>query len=138
MRRAGASVAREVGLRVPYGAVAVVVGKGNNGGDGWVAARELHMHDRPVRVFTPTAPDEIDGIAGEAALHALDAGVAYSVADDTMLTAEVLSEYAAVVDAIFGMGFSGPVRAPYGAWIDAINGAGACVPRRGQAGRVIG
>ena len=127
MRRAGVAVAREVGLRVPYGAVAVVVGKGNNGGDGWVAARELYMHDRPVRVFTSVPPDEIDGIAGEAAQHALAAGVAHSVIDESMLTAEVLSEYAAVVDAIFGMGFSGSVRAPYDAWIDAINASGASV-----------
>lgn len=127
MRRAGAAVAREVGLRIPFGAVAIVVGKGNNGGDGWVTARELHMHDRPVRVFTSVAPDDIDGIAGEAAQHALAAGVAYSVIDESMLTAEVLSEYAAIVDAIFGMGFSGSVRAPYDAWIDAINASGANV-----------
>ena len=39
MERAGAGLADEVARRVPEGRIAVVVGKGNNGGDGLVAAR---------------------------------------------------------------------------------------------------
>ncbi len=127
MRRAGTAVAREIEARVPYGAVAVLVGKGNNGGDGWVAARELHMRDRPVRVMTPLPPEEIDGIAGEAAQHAVAAGVPYSVVEEQTLDAALLSEYAVVVDALFGIRFEGPVREPYADWMDAINASSASV-----------
>ena len=39
MERAGEGLARVVAERVPAGRIAVVCGKGNNGGDGLVAAR---------------------------------------------------------------------------------------------------
>lgn len=127
MRRAGSAVAREVGLRVPYGAVVVVAGKGNNGGDGWVVARELHMHDRTVHVYTPVAPEEVGGIAGEAAAHAVEAGVQFTVLAEQEMQIDLLREYAAVVDALFGIGFSGPVRQPFVSWIEAINASDAVV-----------
>ena len=41
MERAGAGLARVVAERAPAGPIAVVCGKGNNGGDGLVAARLL-------------------------------------------------------------------------------------------------
>ena len=41
MERAGGGLTALVGERVPDGPVAVVCGKGNNGGDGLVAARLL-------------------------------------------------------------------------------------------------
>jgi hydroxyethylthiazole kinase-like uncharacterized protein yjeF len=51
MERAGAAVADEVAKRWKSGAVAVLCGPGNNGGDGFVAARLLKRRRRPVRVF---------------------------------------------------------------------------------------
>ncbi len=46
MERAGAGVARAVEQLAPDGPVAVVCGKGNNGGDGLVAARLLREAGR--------------------------------------------------------------------------------------------
>ena len=46
MERAGAGVARAVERLAPDGAVTVVCGKGNNGGDGLVAARLLREAGR--------------------------------------------------------------------------------------------
>jgi len=125
MHRAGAAVARELRLRVPYGAVAVVAGKGNNGGDGWVAARELHMSGRTVVVYTAVAPDTIEGVAGDAARDAVEAGVRFEMTEE-MATA-TLQGTAAVIDALFGIGFTGEIREPYGSWVDAINASGATV-----------
>ena len=127
MRRAGSAVAREVSLRVPYGAGAIVVGKGNNGGDGWVAARELRMHERAVHVYTPVEPEDLEGIAGDAARHARDAGVSCTLLGEEEIDLDEFSNCAAVVDAIFGIGFTGPVRGHYVSWIDAINASGATV-----------
>lgn len=127
MRRAGSAVAREVQLVAPYGAVAIVTGKGNNGGDGWVAARELHLHDRQVHVFTPVAPDGLDGIAGDAARLAVAASVPFTVLGDEPMEAGTLRDYATIVDALFGIGLALPVRQPYVTWLEAINAAEAVV-----------
>jgi len=126
MSRAGFALAEEVSLRVPYGPVAVLAGKGNNGGDGWVAAAELHARGREVIVMSPVGPDELDGIAGEAARAARAAGVPMLVGDGTMEPV-ALSGYAAIVDALFGIGLAGPVRQPFMTWIEAINASGAYV-----------
>ncbi len=112
MRRAGAAVARELRLRVPYGEVAVVAGKGNNGGDGWVAARELHTAGRTVTVYTPVAPDALDGIAGDAARGCCRRGCART-SRSRRWPLDALRDTAAVVDALFGIGFTGEVREPY-------------------------
>ncbi len=55
MERAGAAVARTVERIAPDGPVAVVCGKGNNGGDGLVAARLLRDAGRQVDVVCISA-----------------------------------------------------------------------------------
>ena len=126
MARAGQALADEVSLRVPYGPVAVLAGRGNNGGDGWVAAETLLSRNREVTVFTPLPPDDLEGIAAEAARSAQAAGVAVSVCEGT-LEPSALCGYASIVDALFGIGLSGPVRQPFMTWIEAINASGAYV-----------
>ena len=68
MERAGAAVADAVAARYPLGArIAVVAGPGNNGGDGFVAARLLAARGYRARVlFTGDAPP----LKGDAALAA--------------------------------------------------------------------
>ena len=51
MERAGAGVTRALERLVPDGPVAVVCGKGNNGGDGLVVARLLRDAGRAVTVI---------------------------------------------------------------------------------------
>ena len=51
MERAGEGLARVIAEHVPAGRIAVVCGKGNNGGDGLVAARLLRQAGREVDVL---------------------------------------------------------------------------------------
>jgi ADP-dependent NAD(P)H-hydrate dehydratase / NAD(P)H-hydrate epimerase len=107
MERAGAGLAALVSEMAPEGLVAIVCGKGNNGGDGLVAARLLREQWREVRCLLLTGRDELRGDA---------ARVAEGV-ETQPFEAAALDGAAAVVDAILGTGFEGEVR---GAAADAI------------------
>lgn len=124
MRAAGAAVAREIAEQVPEGEIIVLAGVGNNGGDGWVAARELHSGGRKVRVLSVLQPAKLGGIAADAAAEAIEAGVAWSAPSDPP-TAESLSGASGIVDALLGVGGSGALRKPLTAWVEAANGSGA-------------
>ena len=126
MRAAGGAVAAHVMAEVPEGDVVVLAGHGNNGGDGWVAARNLLAAGRSVHVVSMVEPGSLGGIAGEAALAAIAAGVAWRVADDP-LGAHELAGAVVVVDALLGMGASGPLRAPLDVWVEAVNRCSAYV-----------
>lgn len=126
MQRAGRAIADEISVRVPYGPIAVVAGKGNNGGDGWVAAQVLLGLGREVLVFTPVAPEASEGIAGDAARAAVSAGVPCRVVGG-VLESNALHGYAAVIDALFGIGLTGAIRQPFMTWVEAVNASGACV-----------
>ena len=99
MQNAGAAVAREIASRFAPCSVWVLCGPGNNGGDGFVAARELALLGWPVRVALLGSREALTGAARahadrwQGGLGALSA----TVPDGTGL----------VVDALFGAGFRG-------------------------------
>ena len=121
MERAGAGLAR-VTARVagPRGPVRIVVGKGNNGGDGLVAARILREDGHAVDVLTTAPLDELQGDA-LANLERLP-GPPPEPFDPARL-----ERSAAVVDALLGTGFSGEPREPVAGAIAAINAQDAPV-----------
>ena len=119
-----AAIADEIAERVPEGALVVLTGPGNNGGDGWVAARELHAGGRSVSVLAAREPSELSGIAADAAGDAIAAGVEWSAPSEPP-TAATLSEAAGVIDALLGIGASGALREPLAAWVEAANASGA-------------
>ena len=63
MERAGTGLADLVGELAPTGRVAVVCGRGNNGGDGLVTARVLRERGRDVDVLLLGAGEEFRGDA---------------------------------------------------------------------------
>src|SRR5438874_4850181 len=64
MENAGSAVAQFVLEEYPDAKqITVVCGKGNNGGDGFVAARKLHEAGRKVSVFLLADPSELKGDA---------------------------------------------------------------------------
>jgi NAD(P)H-hydrate epimerase len=114
MERAGEGLAALVAERAPEGRVAVVCGKGNNGGDGFVAARVLREQGREVRVLMVADPEEYSGDA-KANLARLPGRPPSPFAPLRLIDA------AAIVDAILGTGFAGTVREPAAGAIEAIN-----------------
>jgi len=123
MEVAGGAVAEAVRSLEPAGPVRVVCGKGNNGGDGMVAARLLAGTGFDVEVLLLWRAAELSPDA-KANLERLDAP-AIEVAEGEVTAA--LAGSGAVVDAIFGTGFSGAPRAPAADAISAINELGAPV-----------
>jgi ADP-dependent NAD(P)H-hydrate dehydratase / NAD(P)H-hydrate epimerase len=118
MENAGRAVADTVAARHRLGTrIAVVTGPGNNGGDGFVAARLLGERGYLVRVLTLAGPDRL---TGDAALAAR----AFSGATEPA-SAEALAGADVVVDALFGAGLARPVTGVAGTLIDAINASGA-------------
>jgi len=130
MERAGAAVAAEILERYEPEEAVVFCGKGNNGGDGFVVARELFDAGVEVTVVTLAAPDEYKG---EARLNleilqrlGVEPRVGFSAAGEPEPGIVTVTEMAdVVVDAIFGTGFTGAAKGPAAAAIELINDAAA-------------
>ncbi|HSR93699.1 MAG TPA: NAD(P)H-hydrate dehydratase [Solirubrobacterales bacterium] len=120
MEAAGRAVAEAVGELAPAGPVRVVCGKGNNAGDGLVAARCLAEAGFEVEALLLWPAGEL---SGDAAVN-LERFAAEHVSGDL---GPRLAGSGAVVDAIFGTGFSGEPREPALAAIRAIGACGAPV-----------
>jgi hydroxyethylthiazole kinase-like uncharacterized protein yjeF len=120
MERAGAGLARAVEREAPEGRVAVVCGKGNNGGDGLVVARRLREAGREVDVLLLADPAELTGDPRE--------NLARLPGEPPRpFDATGLEGAAAAVDAILGTGFEGEPREPARGAIAALNAASARV-----------
>lgn len=126
MGSAGRALARCVSERVPNGSVLVACGSGNNGGDGWVCARELHAGGRDVKVLTLRDPASLEAPAREAARDATDAGVEWSHITGPPRS-DQLAQAAVIVDALLGTGAVPPLKGPLDAWCAAIDASGAYV-----------
>ena len=124
MEQAGLSVARAVDELVPDGMVAVVCGKGNNGGDGLVAARLLRDGGRQVSVMFTAADLSADARAN---LERLPGPGPVFPDGDGKLDLTPLQDAAAIVDALLGTGFQGVPRGGIAEAIKAINDVGVPV-----------
>jgi hydroxyethylthiazole kinase-like uncharacterized protein yjeF len=120
MERAGEGLARVVAQQPRAGRIAVVCGKGNNGGDGYVAARLLREAGREVDVLAVWPPDSLRGDALEQ-VRRLPGVAPVGFAPALLEGAEV------IVDALLGTGSTGAPRDPAAAAIEAINAAGVPV-----------
>ena len=120
MEAAGRAVAETVGELALDGPVRVVCGKGNNGGDGLVAARYLAEAGFEVEALLLWPADEL---SGDAAANLARCAAEHVSSDLTPR----LADSGAIVDAIFGTGFAGEPREPALGAIAAIDVCGAPV-----------
>lgn len=143
-RAAGRAAVRRMGGS--YGRrVVVLCGKGNNGGDGFVAARYLAGTGALCTVVLLAEPQSLSGDALEA-FEALPEGRGCVVRryDPEMLEAE-LARCQLAVDAILGTGFKGTVQGPIRSAVNTMNAMPAPVLAvdipsgvDGETGRVAG
>jgi hydroxyethylthiazole kinase-like uncharacterized protein yjeF len=120
MEAAGRAVADAVRARFARGPVLVLAGPGNNGGDGFVAARHLARDGWPVRLVLLGARDRLKG---DAAHHA----ALWDGPVEDLAKADIpalVREAEVVIDALFGAGLARALDGPARAAVEAVNAAG--------------
>ncbi len=117
MKAAGRAVALAAAELVEEGHIVVVAGRGNNGGDGFIAAAELVALGRSVSVILPGDRNTLKGDAARAA----------SEWQQAVLPArpQAIGAPALIIDALLGAGLKGPVTGEPLALIQAMNASGA-------------
>src|ERR1700691_5849499 len=113
---AGAEAAMDL---VEEGSILVIAGRGNNGGDGLVAAAELAARGREVSVILLCERDSLQGDAASAAR-----GWKYPVLP---FNPHAVGKPALIIDALFGAGLDRAVKGEPLEMIEAINANGAPV-----------
>ncbi|WP_211747218.1 NAD(P)H-hydrate dehydratase [Paenibacillus sp. Marseille-Q4541] len=101
----------------------ILVGKGNNGGDGLVAARHLQEAGFGITLVFAVAPEELRGDAALEYRAALSAGirsVVYTAEQENMIFAGSTG----IIDALLGTGSRGAPRGAYASLIRAANKSG--------------
>jgi NAD(P)H-hydrate epimerase len=128
MENAGAAVARQA-LEMDPGrlGIAVFCGKGNNGGDGFAAARHLLAKGFKTDVFLAGRSFQVERQARTNLdiLHALRVKVRET--DRDSLPDIAIDKYGLIIDALLGVGLSGPVHGIYQDMIGLINASEARV-----------
>jgi ADP-dependent NAD(P)H-hydrate dehydratase / NAD(P)H-hydrate epimerase len=123
MENAGSAVAEFVLKSYPQAkTIGVICGKGNNGGDGFVAARKLRAAGRRVQILMLADPKELRGDASKQferltakSVLARTPGQLKSEPAGTVLASDVL------IDAILGTGFKPPLNELHAAAIERVN-----------------
>ena len=119
MLSAGQAVAQAAIDLVEQGPILVVAGRGNNGGDGFVAAAELAARSRDVSVILLCERDSLQGDAASAAR-----GWKHPVLP---FNPQAIGSPALIIDALFGAGLNRPVKGDPNVMIEAINSSGVPV-----------
>lgn len=109
MERAGEAVAAAVRARAGVARVVLLAGRGNNGGDALVAARELLAGGIPSLVILFASRDRLQGDAAASLAELAAAGgeVREAGPGDAGLIRESLAQADLAVDGIYGTGFRG-------------------------------
>ena len=124
MENAGRSVAEEA-IKIPYckRSVAIFCGKGNNGGDGFVAARHLMMQGIKPDIFLA---GYICDVQNEAKVNLdillkLKQKITEVDEENLHLVKNKIYKYTLLIDALLGIGLSGEVRGVFRDLIGIIN-----------------
>src|SRR5258707_8558370 len=119
MLSAGQAVAEAAIDMVEEGPILVVAGRGNNGGDGFVAAAELAARGRGGSGILLCERDSLQGDAASAAKGWENPVLPFNP--------QAIGKPALIIDALFGAGLNRPVKGEPHDMIEAINANGAPV-----------
>jgi hydroxyethylthiazole kinase-like uncharacterized protein yjeF len=116
MREAGKAVADVAEVMAERGSILVIAGRGNNGGDGFVAAAELAARGRDVSVILLCDRATLKG----------DAALASAAWKGPVLPCDpaAIGKPNLIIDALFGAGLNRPVKGDPHAMIEAMNASG--------------
>lgn len=126
MENAGAALARQAKAMSRGSRIAVIAGRGNNGGDSFVAARHLSGFGLSVTIYLLGRAHDISTEEARRnwdILRRLDFDL-HEIRDASELS---LEGYDLIIDAIFGTGVRGSITGLEAAAIDAINLSGKAV-----------
>ncbi|MDR0929605.1 MAG: NAD(P)H-hydrate dehydratase [Oscillospiraceae bacterium] len=119
MERAAQGIVRMLLSMAPGGAL-FLCGPGNNGGDGYAAARLFAEKNRPAQIWTFSDPEALTGDALSNMRRCAEMGIPIEQIND--LPESAPAGCTAVVDALFGTGLNKPLQGIYAAavrWINA-------------------
>jgi len=120
MRRAAQAAFEQLTIVMPddEATIGIVCGGGNNGGDGFTLAKIVADEGFEVVVYPLVPVEKLKGVAKEAADDCLDADIEFLDIDP-----EVGFEEDVVIDAMLGIGCTGPLREPYATAVAMLNEA---------------
>ena len=126
MENAGAGVARLVKEKKLEGKIVIIAGKGNNGGDAFVAAR--YLEDMHVTVLLIGKKDDIKTQETMHNWNALEKTSIRTIqVTDASQLPPLLKDADIIIDGIFGTGIKGKIREPESTVIDLINASNSYV-----------
>ncbi len=122
METAGSEIVRAIDCHYPAAQrIGILVGKGNNGGDGLVIARQLAHAGRDVHIFLVSSSDSFTGEARTNLKIANNLGLHIEEALEDVSTHIKSHRCELLIDAIFGTGLHSDVREPISTIINKIN-----------------
>ena len=111
MERAGREAAewilRELPDTLQEGAVCIVCGKGNNGGDGFVIARHLCEYSDATVTVVLAEGEPLTATASEQYARLPDAVSVLDYAAEPYLCGAAVTEATLLIDALYGIGYHG-------------------------------
>jgi|GEM_PF-26881 len=125
MENAGRSIFDYIkDLNKEFSKVIILCGLGNNGGDGFVLARQLYNRDIPFEIFVIGDADKIkgDALSNLDILRKLEVDI-NTIEDKYKIRSleQIIDKNDLIIDAILGIGIKGPVRELSSEVIEVIN-----------------
>src|SRR6056297_580493 len=125
MENAGISIFDYIkDLNKEFSKVIILCGLGNNGGDGFVLARQLYNRDIPFEIFVIGDADKIkgDALSNLDILRKLEVDI-NTIEDKYKIRSleQIIDKNDLIIDAILGIGIKGPVRELSSEVIEVIN-----------------
>ncbi|WP_448212643.1 NAD(P)H-hydrate dehydratase [Colwellia sp. MEBiC06753] len=124
MKRAGAGAFNVINSMVdPNSSILIIVGKGNNGGDGFIVAQHCLVVGMTVKVLVLTEQQNIVGDAKRALEQLQTQHCTLIYQPDLAQAQHHIEQFEGdvIVDAIFGIGFHGELSEPWQQVITAVN-----------------